>query len=255
MEYKSIADGIKMPGLRLVLSMYVPGPWGEAAKSVFDAKGLPYIPVGQAMGEPNPELVAWAGVRNAPVAAYNNDKPVNRWLDIIMLAERIKPTPALLPADIEERALVIGITHEIAGEWGFGWCRRAMMVGTVPASPPGQETLPERMAQEYGCTKEVIAAAPKKVAAIMTMLTKRLTAQQAAGSPYLVGKSLTAADIYWACFSGMIQPMPKELNPAPDEITAIYLTSSPEVDAAKNPILITHRDFIYKTHLKLPLDF
>ena len=245
MEYKTVAEGRKMPGLRLVLSMGVPGPWGEAAKSIFYVKGISYVPVGQEVGADNLDLVDWTGVRNAPVAVYESEKPRDRWLDILMLAERLKPTPSLLPESSDDRAMVIGIANEICGEWGYGWCRRNMLL-----APRG-----DRLAGEYDCTAETAAASSKRVADIQRSFTARLKAQKAKGSPYFVGNALTAADIYWAAFSEMLETPSAEINPMPDWLRAIYNTSSPEVDAAKDQILIDHRDLVYKRHLKIPMEF
>ena len=39
-----------------------------------------------------------SGQNSAPVVAWRNEKPINRWLDILLLAERLAPQPSLLPA-------------------------------------------------------------------------------------------------------------------------------------------------------------
>jgi glutathione S-transferase len=252
MEYKKVAEARAMNGLRLALTAGVPGPWGEAAKSIFHVKGIPFIPVLQEAGADNAELVAWTGVRNAPVAMYDSEKPRDRWLDILMLAERLKPTPPLLPARSEDRAVVIGIANELCGEEGWGWSRRAMMV-TKPSE--GMPAPTSRIRQEYGCTDEAGLRAPQRCADILRMLKERLKAQKAAGSPYFVGSSLTAADIYWACFAALGWPLSEKLSPMPPWARAVYEETSPELDAVMDPILLEHRDFIYQRHLKLPLDF
>ena len=48
--------------------------------------------------------------------------------EILLLAERLAPTPSLLPADPAVRALAFGLAHEICGEAGLGWSRRLQMV-------------------------------------------------------------------------------------------------------------------------------
>ena len=65
MDYASVSEARHMPGLRLVLTAGVPGPWGEAIKSVLHHKGLDYVAVTQEAGEENPELVDWTGQRSA----------------------------------------------------------------------------------------------------------------------------------------------------------------------------------------------
>ena len=87
------------------------------------------------------------------------------------------------------------------------------------------------------------------------MLAGQLERQEASGSPYFVGDRLAACDIYWACFSNMIAPLPPADAPMPDAIRAMYGTLDPVIESALDPILLRHRDFIYARHVGLPLDF
>ncbi len=254
MEYKTVAEAKKMLGLRLVLSQGSPAPWGESAKNVFFVKKIHYIPVAQQAGADNTENVEWLGIRNAPVAIYNDERPRDRWIDIIMLAERMNPDIPLLPTDPEQRALAVGLTNEIAGEWGFGWCRRIEMVGPPP-EPSADNAQSQRMRREYQVTKNTYNAAPKRTVQILEGFARRLKAQRAAGSNYFVGKGLTAPDLYWAAFANILKPLPQEVCPLPDYFRTIYQKALPEVEKAADPILFEHRDFIYKNHLKFPLDF
>jgi len=251
MKYRTVAEARNMGGLRLVLTAGMLAPWGEAAKGIFHVKSIPFVPVIQRVAEDNSDLVAWTGFRNAPVAILNGERPLDRWLDILMLAERLSPKPRLLPEDSADRATVVGIGNEICGEWGFGWCRRAMLVADAE---PGTAAA-DRARSDYGMTPEVMIASPARVAKILTMLVDRLKAQQAMGSPYLVGDALSAADIYWACFSVLINPLPVAVNPMPDWARELFKTTPPLLDKVIEPILFTHRDMIYAKHLKLPLDF
>jgi glutathione S-transferase len=255
MEYKTVAEARNLPGLRLVLSKGVPGPWGEAAKSILHVKNIPYIPVAQHIGEENEDLLAWTGVRNAPVVVLDGEKPQDRWIDLLMLAERLAPEPRLLPEDSEQRAMVVGIGNEMCGEWGLGWCRRVLFMSALKPRTDNAATAAEKVRAIYDVTPEQAAAAPGRVAAILRMITAVLKAQQQRGSPYLVGDGLTAADIYWATFSSIVQPFPDSINPMPQTMRARYASSLPEIDAAKDPIQIEHRDRIYHRYLKVPLDF
>ena len=89
----------------------------------------------------------------------------------------------------------------------------------------------------------------------MQLLAEQLQAQKAAGKQYLIGDGLTALDVYWSAFAALIEPLPQELCPMGDMIRGWYSATGPVVDAAKDPALLAHRDFVYRTHLKLPLDF
>jgi len=72
---------------------------------------------------------------------------------------------------------------------------------------------------------------------------------------FLVGDRLSAADLYWACFSQLVGPLPKVVNPIPDYVAAFYSALPEVVAAALDPILLVHRDRIYERHIGLPLDY
>ena len=107
MKYLSAAEARNLPGLRLVLTAHMPGPWGEAAKALLSVRQVKYVPVAQAAMEANDDLYAWTGVRNAPVAVLDEEPPQTTWLDILLLAERLGSGTPLLPSDPIERALVL----------------------------------------------------------------------------------------------------------------------------------------------------
>jgi len=69
-EWIDVQSAKTLPGLRLVITQGVPGPWGEAAKGVFRVKGVPFAKVIQRGAQPNQELFDWLGHRNAPIAVY-----------------------------------------------------------------------------------------------------------------------------------------------------------------------------------------
>ncbi len=124
LTYLSPTDLIAHGGLRLVLVRGVPSPWSQAAKAILEIKGLPYVAAPLDVGAANAEIAAWSGQNSAPVVAWQGEKPINRWLDILLLAERLVPAPALLPANPLQRALAIGLGHEMLGERGIAWNRR-----------------------------------------------------------------------------------------------------------------------------------
>src|SRR5262249_40737137 len=142
MNYVAPAEARKLPGLRLVLSVGVPNPWGEAAKAILKIKGIGFIPVAHHAMEANEELVAWTGIRDAPVAILDDDPPLSIWVQILLMAERIGTGPSLLPDDALDRALVMGISHEICGQDGFGWNRRLLMIEANSRQPGTSTTTP-----------------------------------------------------------------------------------------------------------------
>ncbi len=258
MKYLSVAEARERPGLRLVLTAGVPGPWSEAAKAVLTLRGVSYLPVEQKAMAPNEELLAWTGHRNAPIACLNDEPPLAGWLDIVLLAERLGSGPLLLPRGEDDRALCLGYVTELAGADGFGWNRRhQVMAGYLGDELPveGASTQLLRLLKDYATTQAAIASAPHRIVAILDGLAGRLHSQRAAGSNYFIGAALTALDIYWACFSMMVRPLPVEVNPMPDWLRPLYDRCDAAVNAAIDPILIAHRDRIYEHYIGLPLDY
>lgn len=251
MEFVDVEKAKRMSGMRLVVAKGVWAAWSECAKSIMHVKSIPYVPVAQLGWQDNDDLVAWTGVRNQPQAIYNDEPVRASWLDILNLAERIEPVPALLPQDSAARALVIGLANEVCGEWGLGWCRRIQMThsGTVP------DKVAEIMARDYGRDRTAAAAAEARSANIVAMIGKRLRMQEKAGSRFLVGQDLTAADIYWACFSNLIGTLPAVGIVHRDGIKEQFDNPGETIMAAIDPIVFAHRDHIYHSYLPLPADF
>lgn len=257
MKYYSVEEARKMPGLRLVLTAHMPGPWGEAAKAVLGARNVDYVPVEQRAMEPNEDLFEWTGLRNAPIAVLDDEPPQHTWLDILLLAERIGSGPSLLPEDELDRALVLGISTELCGSDGFGWSRRLELMGRPSTRNPsdGGNYDMGRMIRMYGVSQEAIDRAPKRMAQIMRGLAAQLHRQEAAGSDYLVTDRLTACDLHWASLSLFVSPLPPEQCAMPDFMRDNYSHLTPELADALDPILLRHRDRVYQRHIALPLDF
>jgi len=127
-RFVSITQARGGSGLRLACLRGVPSPWTEAAKGIFYVKGLACQYAAQSKDEPDGALTAWAGDVGIPVVAYENEKLRTGWAEILLLAERLKPEPALIPQQASERAAMFGLSHEICGEMGFGWAYRLLMI-------------------------------------------------------------------------------------------------------------------------------
>jgi glutathione S-transferase len=257
MQYLSVEEGIARPGLRLVLTRGVPGPWGELAKAIFHVKGLPYAAVAQEAGSDDAALLRWTGAANAPTAVWNDEPARTDRNGILFLAERLAPAPPLLSSAARERALCLGLADAIAGESGFGWCRRLMMVEQMmraPSLPAPLLALRDRLAWRYGWSEPAAAAAPARCAEVLRLLAERLHAQAARGSRYLVGDALSVADLSWATFAVLVRPLPEAVCPMPAQTRALYERRHPEIEAALAPALLAHRDLVYERHLVLPID-
>lgn len=263
-EYLDVAAARKADGLRLVLTERVPGPWGEAAKAVLHVKGVPYTKVGHSTGMTNGELFAWTGRTNAPVLVYPDDEGVDRaidgWAGILHLADRMGPSPSLYPSDPMERALMLGLSHEICGEGGLGWAKRLMSLhgGLENIEQIESEDMVHELqvlSAKYGYSKHAGEAAAARVCEILELLTDQLRRQRTSGKKFLVGSALSAADLFWACFSQFLDPYPEELAPMEQwpGLREGYTVQDPEVRKRLSPELLEHRDLIYREYLELPL--
>jgi len=258
MNYFSVAEAQKLAGLRLVLTAHMPGPWGEAAKAVLSVRNVKFAPVEQLAMEKNEDLFEWTGMRNAPIAVLDDEPPLSTWFEVLLLAEQMGSGSSLIPSDPLERALMLGFSTEICGPDGFGWSRRLEMMGrsTIRRNPSvsGDYDM-ARMTRSYGVNPETIARAPKRMASIMNGLAMQLHHQKASGSDYLVGNQLSACDLHWATFAGFVSPLPPADCPMPEFMRENYTHLTRELVSALDPVLLRHRDFIYRQHIGLPMDF
>jgi len=256
MNYVDVDVARSLPGVRLVLTVGFPGPWGQAVKKMLELKSIAYVAVAQYAGRENAALREWLSIRNAPVIVADDQPPLSTSFEAIMFAERRAPAPALLPADSEARSLVFGIVNELAGDRGFGWCRRLMLFDDALRAKPELRAEPvmREMMKMYEVNDETIRTAPDRIVDILGMLTRRLKMQLAAGRQYLVGDRISAADVYWACFSTMLEPLPDALCPMPEEMRRSRTPTHPAILAAKEPVLLEHRDRLFEHHLG-PLEF
>lgn len=256
-QYVPIETAKTMRGLRLVLTAIPGPPWTEAAKAVFHAKRIPYVPVAQQPVATNDALQAWTGHSNAPIAVYDDERPRAGWAEILFLAERLAPEPSLIPHDPEDRVRFFGLAHEICGEDGFGWNRRHLMVreGLDPAGRSGiSRDIAQYLAARYGHSDAAAAPAPARIADILRVLSAQLRAQAERSRRFLVGESLSAVDLYWAAFAALVEPLSAALCAMPDWLRKSYAIEDPTLRAAVDPQLLQHRDRIYRDHLELPID-
>ena len=253
LTYLPPADIVAHPGLRIVLVRGVPSPWSQAAKTIFEIKRLPYLAAPLDVGGANAEIAAWSGQNSAPVVAWQEEKPLNRWLDILLLAERLAPEPALLPADPRQRALAVGLCHEMMGERGIGWNRRLQMFAGAAATGNAGRLAP--LIDKYGFNAADAAAAGARVAATLGMLAAELKAQQARGAAFFVGEALSAVDICWVAVANLIAPLPAAQCPMREASRAGFTATDPLILAALDPVLVEHRDRIFKAHFRDPMEF
>lgn len=254
MEFKSIESLRTTPGLRFVLVAGAPSPWSQAAKAMMEYKGIEFAAGRLIAGETNDELVAWTGINSGPVLVYDDEKPLERWLDILFLIERLAPVPALIPADARARVDLFGMSHELCGEMGLGWNRRLLMFGPMIESGNAPEGI-ARMAGKYHYNKADMQRAGERIVATLGMLDLQLERQKRAGSRYFIGDTPSALDFYWTAFSNLIDIISWDKIPVPEGYRSLFHQADPAVAAAFTPLLREHRDQFFDAHFKSPMEF
>jgi len=251
-RFISIAQGRELPGLRMVCFRKVPSPWTEAAKGIFHVKGLDCQYVAQSREDDADALVGWAGDTSAPVVALDNEPLKTGWAEILLLAERLEPLPSLIPQAPAQRARLFGLSHEICGEMGLGWCLRLEMIrkgldhGDEGTSFP--DDVNARLAAKYGFHPASVRAARQRVVEILGMLDDVLGEK-----PYFLGDSLSAVDVYWAAFANLLKPLGEAELPMSPVVREIYTSADQDFLSALTPRLIENRQRTYQEHLELPV--
>jgi glutathione S-transferase len=236
-------------GLRLVVTAGVPSPWSEGAKGCFDVKRVDYLAV--RLAPRDAAVRAWTGHDNAPVALYGDEPPRAGWAEILALAERLAPRPALLPHEAQARVETLGVAHEILGENGLIWCARLLLIhaGLTTEGERGFSPNAARyLAGKYGYAPDRVGGARARVSSVIALLAGRL-----GGGPTFGADGPNAVDIYAAVAVGVFHPLPEHLCPMLPAIRHAYETTDAELRAAIPPALLAHRDLMYERHLTLPV--
>jgi len=243
-EYIDVKEAIARNGLRMVVVGNVPSPWGEAAKGLFHMKGLDWAAVRLVYDDP--ALAEWAGQLSGPVAVYNDDPPRSGWAEILLLAERLAPEPAVIPADPERRAQMFGVCHELLGEEGLAWSRRLHLVHLGLNSELGfAPQVAQYLAGKYGHTPEMGLAAGQRTIALLTLFAARLQ-----NADYLMGDAVTAADVYLATTMALFSPLSEDRCAMNPTTRAAFEARDAATAAALDPVLLAHRDRMYAEYLE-----
>lgn len=252
-EYVEFEEARHAKGLRMVVVPGIPSPWSEAAKGIFHVKRIAWKAV--RLDARNEAMADWTKERSGPVALFDDEPPRAMWPQILFLAERLAPTPPLLPADPLERARAFGIAHEICGEQGLVWARRLQGVDVGLSGGAGGFPRPvaEYLAGKYGYRAAEGSTYPGRVIALLGMLARVLHEQRDRGSRFYVGDRLGAVDIYSATAMAMFKPLPPEQCPMIEMIRPVLEAMDEATARALDPILLEHRDFVYREYLELPL--
>ena len=225
-----------------------------SAKAIFELRNVPYAPIAQLGAGENVELEDWTGHRNAPVAVYEKEAPRAGWLDILNLAERLGSGPSLIPDDLAQRMQMIGLVNELIGENGLLWNARIIMLGLGGSDRAAEAAKVNPMYAQYGYSEQARSNAEDKARQILDYFTDHARLKKEADSSYLMGKSLSALDVYWAYFSQIFSTLPHEQCPMPTYLRKSYDLCGEALNGC-DPILIEQRDWIFANHLTLPMEF
>ena len=248
-EYVSVEEAIAKPGLRMVVVGGIPSPWSEAAKGIFAIKKIDWTATRLVYDDPS--LRKWIGGLNAPAVFLNDEPPRTGWAQILLLAERLAPEPSLVPSDAGERAVMMGLCHELLAEGGLCWSRRLHAALTGLSGEGGfSAKVSGYLAKKYGGQSQDAAAAQARVLDLLGLFAARL---EASSGDYLLGDTMTAADIYLACSVALFAPLPAEQCAMPPAFREAYEWLNGAMNAALSPVLLKHRERMYGRHLALPL--
>ncbi len=209
-EFVTLDEAAAMKtGTRVTFIPGIPALYAEALKNICHVKGIPLIRALHPMMGVDAEtgvdrqarLYELTSQTSIPTMFHDQERPRNVWIEQLALAERIglPASPKLIPDDFEQRVEVFGLCAVVLAEDGLVWNMRILS-----DSP---------LAQKYGYSAAACAAAPAKVAEALKLIDGRLAAQEQRGSRYLVGGSLSAADVYWATMSMCVLVPPPEIMP------------------------------------------
>ncbi|MEM9744329.1 MAG: hypothetical protein AAF918_16725 [Pseudomonadota bacterium] len=253
-EFVSLEEAAAMTsGTRVTFIPGVPALYAEALKNICYVKGVPLIRalhpmmgVDETTGEDRQaRLYELTSQTSIPTMFHNKERPRNVWIEQLALAERLgaPDSPALLPENVEHRLEVFGLCAVILGEDGLVWNMRIL------ADSP--------LAKKYGYSAESSAAAPKKIADTLALIDRRLASQEAVGSPYLVGDSVTAADVYWATMSMSVLVPPPEIMPVTKQNKGMlkYFALNQQIPAIADVLtdrIERHQRYILTTYSETP---
>ena len=240
-------------GTRVTFLPGVQALYSEALKNICFVKNVPLIRaihplmgVDEKTGKDRQarlyELTSQTGL---PTMFHDEERPRNVWIEQLALVERIgsADSVALIPASFKLRAEMFGLCAIVLAEDGIVWNMRILSDNPL--------------ARKYGYSDAASSDAPKKIAEGISLLDSRLEGQEALGSLYLVGHTLTALDIYWATMSMALVPATPEIMPKTQQnkgLLAWFEQNSkvPEIASALTERIEDHQRYILKTYCETP---
>ena len=239
-------------GTRITFMPGVQALYAEALKNICFAKQIPVIralhpPMGidKETGQDRQarlyELTSQTGL---PTMFYEQERPRNVWTEQLALAERIcSSRRMLIPADFVHRVTMFGLCAVVLAVDWLVWNMRILNDGAL--------------SRKYGYSKAGSDAAPEKIVQIIKVFDTHLSQQSERGSRYLVGDTLSAADIYWATMSMSITATPPEIMPVTKQNQGMlkYFAANskrPEIAEVLSDRILDHQRYILTTYCETP---
>ena len=271
-RYYTVSEALQLGGVRYTCVPECAAPISEPLKQMLWIKGIdaarvvhpsdlfPYL----RNDTEHAELVRATSQSSWPVLWVHDERPRSCWLEQLELVERIGAAgaPRLLPRGPAEHAETVGYIHLMMGERGLFWMRRLLH-------------RPDMMQRKYAHEGD-LEVAEARVLELLRFFDGVLERQERnvvnSGRPgskpvYLVGNSLSAADVYWAVGAAMLIIHPDQALVAADDQNAYnaeWRTSAEFLrgfqgqanepfQAAITDRLRLHQDMVIRTHCKHPL--
>ena len=253
-KFITLDEAAKMKsGTRVTFVPGVQALYAEALKNICYVKKIPlvrvlhpFMGVDKETGEDRQaQLYDLTCQTSLPTMLHDDERPRNVWIEQLALAEQIgdMDSPALIPDNFELRVEMFGLCAVVLAEDGLVWNIRILN-----DNPLGRK---------YGYSEEASSNAPAKVAEVISLIDSRLEAQEKLGSPYLVGNTLTAADIYWATLSMSTLPTSPEIMPITQQNKGMLMwfegnSKIPEIAEVLTKRIEDHQRYILTTYCETP---
>ena len=235
---------------------FIPGMqalYAEALKNICYVKKValiralhPLMGISKETGEDRQaRLYELTSQTSLPTMFHDEERPRNVWIEQLSLAENIgrEDSPKLIPDDLQDRMDMFGLCAVILGEDGLVWNIRILSDNPL--------------ARKYGYSEQASSSALGKIVDIIRLIDHRLEEQEKAGSKYLVGNSLSAADIYWSTMVMSTLPTPPEIMPRTEQNQGMLMwfegnSKIPAIEEVLSKRIEDHQHFILKTHCETP---
>ena len=253
-EFISLDEAAKIKeGTRITFVPGIQAIYAEALKNICYVKKIkitrvlhPFMGIDKKTGKDRQaKLYELTSQKSLPTMFHNEERPRNVWIEQLALAEEIGSPDSihLIPHNFQDRADMFGLCAIILSEDGFVWNMRILS-----DSP---------LARKYGYSDDASSKAPCKMAEIISLIDNKLKNQEEKGSKYLIGKKISAADIYWSTISMTILPASLEIMPKTKQNEGMLFffeanSMIPEIKEVLSDRILAHRDYILKTYCETP---